>query len=181
MNGYHGVARSLYCLPFSSHQSSAGRIACCNPAELSQTQNFIQQDKDTLFEQQLITAQHAQSQLRPGYKWDQFLPLPEPAASKSAFGKRLTDLLPAWLLNTRHKAVAQEVLEPADNDDTQPVALNNATWVPVLPPAIAWMMHDAEGRMQKSGVNLPKAQLLAKLTSVSYCARNNIKAWNCTR
>ncbi len=43
------------------------------------------------------------------------------------------------------------------------------------------MMHDAEDRIEKSGVKLHKAQLLAKLTSVSYCARDNIKAWNCTR
>ena len=66
-------------------------------------------------------------------------------------------------------------------DDDEPVGFTNSTWVPVLPSAIAWMMHDAEKRIDQAGVNLRKAKLLAQLTSVSYCNRPNIKAWNCTR
>ena len=80
-----------------------------------------------------------------------------------------------------HHTFKDQLTQPSGNDDSEPVELNNATWVPILPAPIAWMMHNAEDRIEKSGINLPKAQLLAKLTSVSYCQRNNIKAWNCSR
>lgn len=92
----------------------------------------------------------------------------------------LTRLLPSWIMQPHH-TFKDQLTQPSGNDDSEPVELNNATWVPILPAPIAWMMHNAEDRIEKSGINLPKAQLLAKLTSVSYCQRNNIKAWNCSR
>ena len=116
----------------------------------------------------------------PGYKWDQYLTIPEAAHSqRSIMHALLTRFLPSWVMQS--PALSDQLMQPSDNDDTEPVELNNATWVPILPAPIAWMMHNAEDRIEKAGVNLPKAQLLAKLTSVSYCQRNNIKAWNCSR
>ena len=119
--------------------------------------------------------------IRPGYKWDQFLTIPEARTKQpSVFQAFLKRLLPTWLRQLRHTS-NNEQTQLSDIGDTKPVELNNATWVPILPAPIAWMMHNAEDRIAKAGVNLPKAQLLAKLTSVSYCQRNNIQAWNCSR
>lgn len=118
---------------------------------------------------------------RPGYKWDQFLTIPDATHKpRSLMHTLLTKFLPSWVMQS-HQTSQDKLAQPFGNDDTQPVELNNATWVPILPAPIAWMMHSAEDRIEKAGINLPKAQLLAKLTSVSYCQRNNIQAWNCSR
>lgn len=118
---------------------------------------------------------------RPGYKWDQFLTIPELTSNRrSVFQAFLAGLLPSWLRKLPRNS-SNELTQLSEMRETEPVELNNATWVPILPAPIAWMMHNAEDRIAKAGVNLPKAQLLAKLTSVSYCQRNNIQAWNCSR
>lgn len=117
---------------------------------------------------------------KPGYKWDQFLTIPEvPSRPHTLMSAVLARLLPSWIMHPPH--TSDQLTQPSSNDDTVPIELNNATWVPILPAPIAWMMHNAEDRIEKAGVKLSKAQLLAKLTSVSYCQRNNIKAWNCSR
>lgn len=117
---------------------------------------------------------------KPGYKWDQFLTIPEaPRQPRTLINAVLARFLPSWIMHPPH--TSDQLMQPSGNDDTEPVELNNATWVPILPAPIAWMMHNAEDRIEKAGVKLSKAQLLAKLTSVSYCQRNNIKAWNCSR
>ena len=141
-------------------------------------------------------SQPLQSELRPGHKWDQFLPVPEHSTDTffSRLKQRVQTILTAWTTAATPISSAKQALDndskiaaAASNsdaqlqDDDEPVGFTNSTWVPVLPSAIAWMMHDAEKRIDQAGVNLRKAKLLAQLTSVSYCNRPNIKAWNCTR
>lgn len=137
---------------------------------------------------------------KPGHKWDPFLPVLEHSTPSALSGLRqhlhyfisrwLKPLAPFHTSETASQLDVVSVVLPTTNlaianaslqEDDEPVGFTNSTWVPVLPSAIAWMMHDAEKRIDQAGVNLRKAQLLAQLTSISYCNRPNIKAWNCTR
>lgn len=164
-------------------------VAClllCSPGCLCTTSNT---QPSLLSQQARRDFGHQDSQLdpnsipntRPGYKWDQFLTIPELTSNRrSVFQAFLAGLLPSWLRKLPRNS-SNELTQLSEMRETEPVELNNATWVPILPAPIAWMMHNAEDRIAKAGVNLPKAQLLAKLTSVSYCQRNNIQAWNCSR
>lgn len=157
----------------------AGYTVDCKRAQADQRSLNLSRGKSNAFGQP-GAVQDANKYVRPGYMWDQFLTQLECAPVQSKWKTFVTAVTPSWFLSARQQPVAQ-LVQPADNDDSQPVAINNATWVPVLPAAIAWMMHDAEDRIKNSGIKMSKAQLLARLTSVSYCARDNIKAWNCTR
>lgn len=160
--------------------SCAGHSVYCDLSEVEQKQGHLQQYQSYLPGQQDTAGFDSTSHLRPGYKWDQFLPIKETTPAQSKLKAFLTKLFPSWLFVSKPSPSAHSQPQSAYDDD-EPVALDNATWVPVLPAAFAWMMHDAQDRIDKSGIKLPKAQLLAKLTSVSYCDRTNIKAWNCTR
>ena len=159
----------------------AGQPVLCKRQGAPQRQIHLQQYSNPSLDPQEAAAFVSSAQIRPGYKWDQFLLIPDTPPAESGLKAFLTQLLPSWLHSTMPTQPALSQLQPVDSDDSEPVAVNNATWVPVLPAAIAWMMHDAEDRISESGIKLAKAQLLAKLTSVSYCERNNIKAWNCSR
>lgn len=158
----------------------AGQSVHGNRQGAPQRQLQLQQYRDYSLDPQEPAALDSSAQIRPGYKWDQFLHIPDTPPAESGLKAFLTKLLPSWLHSTKPTPPALSQLQPVDSD-SEPVAVNNATWVPVLPAAIAWMMHNAEDRINESGIKLSKAQLLAKLTSVSYCERNNIKAWNCSR
>lgn len=158
---------------------ATGYTVDCKRAQADQHSLNLSRGKSKAFGQ-LGAVQDTNSYVRPGYMWDQFLTQIECAPVQSKWKTFVTAITPSWFLSARQQPVAQ-LVQPAGNDDSQPVAINNATWVPVLPAAIAWMMHDAEDRIKNSGIKMSKAQLLARLTSVSYCARDNIKAWNCTR
>lgn len=138
------------------------------------------------------SSQIAPSTCKPGHKWDRFLPIPEhtSASALSSLKQHLQHFFTSWLRpagaanhSAQHTstAAARVAGDSSLQDDDKPAEFTNSTWVPVLPQAIAWMMNDAEKRIAQSGVNLRKAKLLAELTSVSYCNRPNIKAWNCTR
>ena len=153
----------------------------CKRQGAPQRQLHPQQYSSHSLDPQEAAALDSSAQLRPGYKWDQFLLIPDTPPAESGLKAFLNKLLPSWLLSTKPTPPALSQPQPLDSDGSEPVAVDNATWVPVLPAAIAWMMHDAEDRISESGIKLSKAQLLAKLTSVSYCQRNNIKAWNCSR
>ncbi len=153
----------------------------CKRQGAPQRQLHLQQYSNSSLDLQEAAALDSSAHIRPGYKWDQFLLIPDAPPAGSGLKAFLKKLLPLWLHSTKSRPPALPELQPVDSDDSEPVAVNNATWVPVLPAAIAWMMHDAEDRISESGIKLSKAQLLAKLTSVSYCERNNIKAWNCSR
>ena len=159
----------------------AGQPVHCKRQGAPQRQLDLQQYSNYSLDPQAAAALDSSAQIRPGYKWDQFLLIPDTPSAESGLKAFFTKLLPSWLHSTKPVPPALSQLQPVDSDDSEPVAVNNATWVPVLPAAIAWMMHDAEDRISESGIKLSKAQLLAKLTSVSYCERNNIKAWNCSR
>ncbi len=159
----------------------AGQPVHCKRQGAPQRQLHLQQYSSYSLDPQAAAALDSSAQIRPGYKWDQFLLIPDTPTAESGLKAFFTKLLPSWLHSTTPTPPAVSQLQPVDSDDSEPVAVNNATWVPVLPAAIAWMMHDAEDRISESGIKLSKVQLLAKLTSVSYCERNNIKAWNCSR
>ncbi|DBA78087.1 TPA: hypothetical protein ACH3X2_008060 [Trebouxia sp. C0005] len=158
-----------------------GQPVLCKRQGAPQRQLHPQQYSSHSLDPQEAAALDSSAQLRPGYKWDQFLLIPDTPPAESGLKAFLNKLLPSWLLSTKPTPPALSQPQPLDSDGSEPVAVDNATWVPVLPAAIAWMMHDAEDRISESGIKLSKAQLLAKLTSVSYCQRNNIKAWNCSR
>lgn len=158
----------------------SGHSVYCNLSEIEQKQGHLQQYQSYHSGQQDTAGYNSISHLRPGYKWDQFLPIKESTPVQSKLKAFLAKLFPSWLLISKPSPSAD--LQPQFvSEGDEPVALDNATWVPVLPAAFAWMMHDAEDRIDKSGIKLSKAQLLAKLTSISYCDRTNIKAWNCSR
>lgn len=145
-----------------------------------QSRHLLQQAATQHWQEHTQQTLNSTADAKPGYKWDQYLTIPEaPSKPRTLMNALLARFLPSWIMHPPH--TSDQLTQPSSNDDTVPVELNNATWVPILPAPIAWMMHNAEDRIEKAGVKLSKAQLLAKLTSVSYCQRNNIKAWNCSR
>ena len=60
-------------------------------------------------------------------------------------------------------------------------SFNDSTLVPLIPVSWADQMSKAEALVGKGSDLWTKAQLMAQLTSLTYCGFDAVTAWNCSR
>jgi len=145
--------------------------------------------------------------LRPGHKWDAYLPIPDDVVhldehekarqiiaaeerqdrerEEKGEGSFSAFSLPPSLMQQSGEKTTPSLSSTSSSSSVPWTARNESDVIPLLPKPVMWLLAEAENAVanasSQAASRLATAAALARINSVAYCSRNAVAAWNCTR